>query len=108
LFKIFATLYANQNKVHAQIENHYFYNKCFLETDNWILENIEIIKDIPGIILQGQRDQIYPWENAAELHACWPNSAFLLIPNAGHSSREAEIKKALIQATEDIKIKLRA
>lgn len=105
LFYTFATLYADQNKVHAQIENHYFFNKGFFETDNWILENIHRIQDIPGVIIQGECDQICPWENAGELHQHWPASTFLLVPNAGHASTEAGILEALIDATEDFKNK---
>jgi proline iminopeptidase len=103
LFYVFANVYAEQNKTQAQIENHYFFNKGFFETDNWILENIHRIKDIPGIIIQGQCDQICPWENAEELHLNWPASTFLLIPNAGHASSEPGILDALIEATEEFK-----
>lgn len=103
LFHIFSVLYADQNKAQAKIENHYFLNKCFFETDNWIIENIEKIKDIPAVIIQGEYDRICPWENAADLHQHWPNSTFQLIPNAGHASSEPGLLEALIQTTEDFK-----
>lgn len=102
-FYAFAILFANQNRALAQIENHYFMNKCFFETDNWILENIHKIQHIPGVIIQGQCDQICPWENARELHLNWPLSTFQLIPNAGHASSEPGVLEALIQATEHFK-----
>jgi proline iminopeptidase len=105
LFYAFAIIFADQNKTQAQIENHYFANKCFFETDNWILENIHKIQHIPGVIIQGQSDQICPWGNAEELHLNWPASTFLLIPNAGHASNEPGILEALIKATEDFKTK---
>lgn len=103
LFYAFSVLHAKQNRTQAWIENHYFVNKCFLETDNWILENIHKIQHIPGVIIQGQCDQICPWENAEELHLNWPKSTFLLIPNAGHASFEPGILEALLKATEDFK-----
>lgn len=103
LFYTFAIIFANQNKTQAQIMNHYFINKSFFETDNWILENIHKIQHIPGIIIQGEADQICPWKNAEELHLNWPISTFLLIPNAGHASNEPGILEALIKATEDFK-----
>lgn len=103
LFYTFAMIFADQNRTQAKIENHYFMNKCFFETDNWILENIHKIQHIPGVIIQGLSDQICPWENAGELHQNWPASTFLLIPNAGHASNEPEILEALINATEDFK-----
>ena len=37
----------------ARIENHYFANKGFLSEDGYIMKNIDIIKDIPGTIVQG-------------------------------------------------------
>lgn len=106
LFYAFAVLFASQNKTQAQIENHYFLNHGFFETDNWILENIHKIQNIPGIIIQGQCDQICPWGNAAELYSNWPTSIFLLIPNAGHASIEPGVLEALIEATEEFKTKL--
>lgn len=102
-FYIFAMLYAEQNKIQAQIENHYFFNRCFFETDNWILENMHKIEHIPGMIIQGQCDQICPWENAEQLHLNWPSSIFMLIQSAGHASNEPGILEALIKATEDFK-----
>jgi len=108
LFYAFAILYSNQNGVQAKIENHYFLHKCFFETDNWIMENIDKIQHIPGFIIQGQSDQICPCENAEELHHNWPASTFHLIPNAGHASDEPGISEALIKATEDFKTMLKA
>ncbi len=107
LFYTFATLFADSNKISARIENHYFFNKGFFETDNWILENIDKIKTIPGIIIQGQLDQICPWQNAQELHQNWPASNFLLFPEAGHASTEEGIAEALMDATELFKTKLK-
>lgn len=103
LFYLFAALYAKQNQTFAKIENHYFLNRGFFETDNWIIENIHKIQNIPGIIVQGKCDQICPWNNAQELHAAWPASTFILAPLAGHSANEPEILEALIQATETFK-----
>lgn len=103
LFYVFALIFAEQNKIQAQIENHYFINKCFFETDNWIIENIHRIQHIPGMIIQGQCDQICPWENAQELHLNWPASTFFLIPNEGHASSEPGVLEALIKATESFK-----
>lgn len=102
-FSLFSYLLANQNLTIAQIQNHYFLHNGFFKTDNWILNNIHRIKNIPGVIIQGEEDRICPWENAAELHDQWTNSTFLLVPNGGHSSDEPCILKALIQATEDFK-----
>lgn len=96
---------ADQNMISVRIENHYFLNRGFFRSDNWILENIHRIRNIPGVIVQGECDQICPWKNAQELHLKWPASTFILVPNAGHSSSEPGILKALIEATESFKTK---
>lgn len=104
LFYIFSLIYSKQNQTMARIENHYFFNRGFFETDNWILENIHKIQHIPGIIVQGECDRICPWPFAQKLHQAWPSSStFFLIPNAGHSAEEPSIQAALIEATEHFK-----
>lgn len=36
----------------ARIENHYFYNKGFLPTDSYLLENVDKIRHIKAVIVQ--------------------------------------------------------
>lgn len=101
LYYFFAFVYSPLfNYQMASIENHYFFNNCFFQRDCWILENVHRIKDIPGIIIQGEKDQICPKENAFKLHLAWPRSTINLIPEAGHAADEPGIEKALIDATE--------
>jgi len=38
----------------ARIETHYFVNGGFFECDGQLLRDAHIIKDIPGVIVQGQ------------------------------------------------------
>lgn len=106
VFQIFANSYADFNKTLATIELHYSLNKCFFETDNWILENIHRIQNIPGIIVQGKLDSICPWETAQELHQNWPSSTFMLLPNVGHSSHEPGTPEAMTAASELLKTKI--
>lgn len=87
----------------ARIECHYFTNNAFFETDNWLLENINKIRKIPGIIVQGRYDMVCPAKSAWELHKAWPEAEFQIIPDAGHSVSEAGIRSALIEATEKFK-----
>ena len=77
----------------AILEAHYIHNKCFLPED-FIIQNIEKIKNIKTAIVQGRYDFICPPIQAFRLHANLNNSK-LNIVNAGHSSSDAEIKKAL-------------
>lgn len=85
----------------ARIESHYFINKAFLQ-DNQILNNINLIKEIPGKIIQGRYDIICPMESAWELHHLWPHSTLEVIDNAGHAASEPGILSALVQATDDM------
>ncbi|MDB9926561.1 prolyl aminopeptidase [Hyphomicrobiales bacterium] len=83
----------------AFIENHYFVNKGFLDNENQLLNNVDIIRDIPAIIIQGRYDIVCPPTTAYELHSRWPESDLIIAPFSGHSSLEEEITHELIKAT---------
>ena len=83
----------------ALIENHYFINKGFLDYENQLLDNIDIIRDIPSIIIQGRYDVVCPPTTAYELHSRWPESELVIAPFSGHSAFEKEITHELIKAT---------
>ncbi|MCX6126039.1 MAG: prolyl aminopeptidase [Proteobacteria bacterium] len=84
----------------ARIECHYFVNKGFLKTDNWILENCSNLKNIPTVIVQGRYDVVCPATSAWELHKALPNSEILLVPDTGHSAFEPGNSRALVAATD--------
>ena len=84
----------------ARIECHYFVNKGFFERENLLLENIDRIRHLPGVIVQGRYDVVCPMKTAWELHQIWPEAEFIVVPNAGHSVSEPGIKDALIEATD--------
>ena len=84
----------------ARIECHYFMNKAFFKTDNWLIENVDKVRHIPGIIIHGRYDIVCPVENAWELHKAWPESKLEIIPDAGHAAGEAGIVDALVRATD--------
>ncbi|MBP6218975.1 MAG: prolyl aminopeptidase [Oligoflexales bacterium] len=88
------------SRAFAFTECHYFVNGGFFKEDNWILNNISRIKDIPGVIIHGRYDVICPARNAWELHRSWPKSELIIVPDAGHSAGEAGITKALLEATD--------
>ena len=81
----------------ARIECHYFINKGFFETDTWILDNIEKIRNIPAVIVQGRYDVVCPATSAWDLHKAWPEAKFRMIHDAGHSAREPGTSRALVQ-----------
>ncbi len=83
-------------KAHMQL--HYHVNNMFMP-DNYILNNINKIQNIPTTIIHGKCDVICLIENAYDLHKALPNSKFITIPNAGHSSSEPLTTHELIKAT---------
>lgn len=84
----------------ARIECHYFTNKGFFSSDNYLIENVDKIRHIPTWIVHGRYDVVCPLENAWELHQAWPEANFQIIEAAGHSLAEEGITRALISATD--------
>jgi proline iminopeptidase len=84
----------------ARIECHYFVNKGFFKTENQLLENIDRIRHLPGVIVQGRYDVVCPTITAWELHQVWQEAEFIIVPDAGHSMTEPGIQTALIEATD--------
>lgn len=87
----------------ARIECHYFINNCFFETDNYLLEHVDRIRDIPGVIVQGRYDIVCPFMSAWDLHRAWPEASLKVILDAGHSVFEPGITDALIEATDSFR-----
>ena len=87
----------------ARIECHYFINNCFFETNNYLLEHVDRIRQIPGVIVQGRYDILCPFKSAWDLHKAWPESTLKIIPDAGHSVFEPGITDALITATDSFR-----
>ena len=84
----------------ARIEAHYFKNNCFLKPQQ-LLDNMDKIAHIPGIIVHGRYDMICALDNAWALHQAWPQSELHIVRDAGHSASEPGIIDALIRATRD-------
>jgi proline iminopeptidase len=101
----FIAEYEDPNKAlpFARIECHYFINKAFFSTSNFILDNLDKIKDIPTYIVQGRYDVVCPMKSAWELHQGLPKSQLHIISDAGHSAYEVGIRSALITATQFFK-----
>jgi len=84
----------------ARIENHYFVNTGFMR-EGQLLEKEEIdkIRRIPCVIVQGRYDVVCPIKTAWDLKKAWPEAEFHIVPDAGHSSREVGISRLLVDAT---------
>lgn len=87
----------------ARIECHYFVNKGFFSEDGWLLkpENIEKIRHIPAVIVQGRYDVVCPMKSAWDLHRAWPEAKLVVVDDAGHASTEPGTIDGLVTATDE-------
>ena len=88
----------DSNLALARFETHYFLNGCFIP-ENYIIENIEKIKHIPGYVVQGRFDNCTPPISAYELSKAYGDNLTLQFVNAGHKRHDAQLKTSLVTAT---------
>ncbi|MGB4858534.1 MAG: prolyl aminopeptidase [Dokdonella sp.] len=84
----------------ARIECHYFVNGGFFQHDDQLLRDVDRIRDIPAVIVQGRYDVVCPARSAWDLHRAWPEAELTIVPDAGHSALERGITHKLIEATD--------
>lgn len=83
----------------ARIENHYFVNEGFFEEDQ-LIRDVDKIRHIPAVIVQGRYDVCTPVATAWDLHRAWPEADFHIVDDAGHAYSEPGILHRLIEATD--------
>ena len=86
----------------ARIECHYFTNNGFFESDNWILENCDRLKNIPTYIVHGRYDIVCPVDQAYELKKVIPHAELTVTPTSGHSLSEPQTLKKILSITNEI------
>ncbi len=84
-------------------EGHFALNNFFMPTDNYLLENVHLIKDIPLRIVQGRYDVICPTRSAWDLHKAVPHSELRIVPDGAHSPMDEGMADALVEGSEDFK-----
>jgi proline iminopeptidase len=84
----------------SRIECHYFVNGGFLTSPNQLIENVDRIRHIPAVIVQGRYDIVCPMKSAWELHRAWPEAELHIVADAGHSAFEPGNTHELIKATD--------
>jgi len=84
----------------ARIECHYFVNGGFFEHDDQLLRNVDRIRNIPTVIVQGRYDVVCPLRSAWDLHRAWPEADLHIVQDAGHSAFEPGIMHELLEATD--------
>jgi len=83
----------------ARIECHYFYHGGFFEYDGQLLNEMNKIAHLPGVIVQGRYDLVTPTATAWQLAKLWPNAQLEIVPDAGHAMTEPGIIDRLVRAT---------
>ncbi|MFT8463773.1 prolyl aminopeptidase [Acetobacter persici] len=83
----------------SRIENHYFVHGGWLE-EGQLIRDVDRIRHIPTVIVQGRYDMATPVRTAWDLHKAWPEADFRLINAAGHALFEPGILSALLEATD--------
>jgi proline iminopeptidase len=83
----------------ARIENHYFVNEGFFD-DEQLIADVDKIRHIPAVIVQGRYDVCTPAATAWDLHKAWPEAEFHLVDDAGHAFTEPGITHHLVEATD--------
>ncbi|MCF7750145.1 prolyl aminopeptidase [Bacillus subtilis subsp. subtilis] len=82
----------------ARIEAHYFRHNAFLEHGQ-LLRDIDRIRHLPGVIVQGRYDIICPPRSAWDLACAWPEAALEMVLS-GHAATEPAAVDALVRATD--------
>ncbi|MCP2041339.1 proline iminopeptidase [Neisseria sp. HSC-16F19] len=83
----------------ARIENHYFSHLSWLTAERALLANIDQIRHIPTVIVQGRYDICTPPQSAWDLYQAFPEARLEMVL-AGHSAFDSEIARALVAATD--------
>ena len=96
----------------AQIENHYafhgiFWNELAPRQQNYILDNIDVVAEIPAEIVQGRYDMVCSQDQASSLYEASKKAQretdypvkLHLVDDAGHSASEPGMAEKLIEIT---------
>lgn len=87
----------------GRLEAHYFLHDGFF-SDDQLIRNVDKIRHLPAVIVQGRYDVVCPPVTAYRLHQAWPESRLKIIDDAGHSGFDPGIAQQLIAATESFRI----
>jgi proline iminopeptidase len=93
---------ADYARAFARLENHYFTNRAFLSEDQAILNNLDKLVDIPGVIVQGRYDMICPPAGAHALSEGWDLGRLVMVGTAGHALSEPGITLELVKSMDEL------
>lgn len=85
----------------ARIEAHYFVNECFIH-ENQLLDEADVLKNIPMTLVHGRYDLVCPFENAYLFKQKAPHTQLYIAGTSGHSYKEKQILKSLMKTLSEI------
>lgn len=93
------------SETHARsfkLRMHYEVNDYWLK-ENQLLDNIDLIKSIPTLIVHNRIDMVCPLEQSWALHKAMPASRLIIVPDFGHDSAllEKTLKKEAARFMEE-------
>lgn len=94
---------ADYARAFSRLENHYFLNGGFLESDGWILRERHRIEHVGATVVQGRYDMVCPPLSAWKLAQGWEKCQLRMVGMAGHALSEPGISEALVQATDTLR-----
>lgn len=83
----------------VQMELHYAKNRYFI-SENQILNNCNLVRHLPTIIIHGNKDLLCPIEAAFSLAAQLTEAEFITLPKSGHIASDIWMIDALVAATD--------
>ena len=90
----------------ARMEAHYMAHDGFMRP-NQLLAEMDRIRHLPAIIVQGRYDMVCPPNSADDLAQAWKGCDLRIIPDAGHSAMEPGTRAGLVDAVERMKMRIR-
>jgi proline iminopeptidase len=91
----------------ARFFTHFAVNRHFIP-DGHILANLQRIRHLPCILVQGRYDVVTRPVIAWRLHQAWPETELHMVNEAGHDPGESPMAEAICAALELMKLRLRA
>lgn len=85
----------------ARIVTHYISHQQFLD-DGILLRHADVLREFPGIVVNGRFDFQSPIGNAWELKRVWPKLELVIVDDSGHSPTSAGITEELVRATDTL------
>jgi proline iminopeptidase len=83
----------------ARIVTHFVRRSAWLE-DGILLRNANVLRGIPGTLINGRFDFQAPIAGAWELKRAWPTAALVIVEDAGHAASAPNITTEIIRATD--------